>query len=100
MPGEDATVKETTQAYILRLDGKDTVGVAIKDLVRGGDYLVVGTEQHVAPLANIPFGHKIALDDIPQDGLIVKYGETIGYARCDLAAGSHVHTHNMRNTIG
>ncbi|MBT5532246.1 altronate dehydratase, partial [Candidatus Poribacteria bacterium] len=40
-------------------------------------------------------GHKFALRDIPADAPVRKYGQTIGFATEGIAAGSHVHVHNV-----
>jgi len=40
-------------------------------------------------------GHKLALRDIPADAPVRKYGQTVGFATEDIAAGSHVHVHNV-----
>lgn len=39
---------------------------------------------------HVPQGHKVALQAIPQDGAIVRYGEVIGYALRPIAAGSWI----------
>jgi len=49
---------------------------------------------------DIPYGHKIALTDIPKGEAIVKYGEQIGIATTDIRAGQHVHVHNVESTRG
>ncbi|PHN03586.1 galactarate dehydratase [Flavilitoribacter nigricans] len=41
---------------------------------------------------DIPMGHKVALADIPQGEAIIRYGETIGYARENIARGEWVDT--------
>ena len=45
-------------------------------------------------------GHKQALTDIPSGANVIKYGFPIGHALCDIAAGEHVHTHNMATNLG
>ena len=42
-----------------------------------------------------PFGHKIAIAGIAKGGQIRKYGEPIAIAAVDIAAGEHVHIHNV-----
>lgn len=49
----------------------------------------------VAIPAGVPFGHKIALTPIPRGGAVIKYGVEIGRATTDIAAGEHVHVHNI-----
>ncbi len=43
----------------------------------------------------VPFGHKVALRDIAAGAEVVKYGVVIGRAQADIAAGEHVHVHNV-----
>ncbi|MCA9860655.1 MAG: UxaA family hydrolase, partial [Thermomicrobiales bacterium] len=43
----------------------------------------------------IPMGHKVALHDIPYDGVIHKFGQIIGFATQEIKTGQHVHNHNM-----
>ncbi|MBR6257708.1 MAG: altronate dehydratase [Lachnospiraceae bacterium] len=44
-------------------------------------------------------GHKKAICDIPAGSDVIKYGFPIGYATADIAAGEHVHTHNMATKL-
>jgi len=39
--------------------------------------------------------HKFALRDIAAGETVVRYGESIGRATCAIAAGAHVHIHNL-----
>jgi altronate dehydratase len=48
----------------------------------------------------IPRGHKVALLAIRAGAVIVKYGSPIGHASSDIAAGAHVHTHNVSSERG
>jgi altronate hydrolase len=43
----------------------------------------------------VGLGHKLALRQIPKGEPIYKYGQIIGFAKQDIAAGSHVHVHNV-----
>ena len=49
---------------------------------------------------NIENGHKYALCDIKKGENIIKYGQSIGHATCDIAEGEHVHTHNLKTNLG
>ena len=42
-------------------------------------------------------GHKIALEKLKKGENIKKYAAPIGYASQDIAAGEHVHIHNMKS---
>jgi altronate hydrolase len=44
---------------------------------------------------DIPSGHKIARRAVPQGGAVRRYGQVIGFATTPIAAGDHVHTHNL-----
>jgi altronate dehydratase len=43
----------------------------------------------------IPSGHKMALHALAAGAIVCKYGQPIGVAVRDIAAGEHVHTHNL-----
>jgi altronate hydrolase len=43
----------------------------------------------------IPTGHKIALWDIAEGGVVERYGQVIGRAKMPIDAGRHIHTHNL-----
>ena len=44
-------------------------------------------------------GHKVALCDIAEGELVIKYGTPIGRATRDIKAGEWVHTHNLRSHL-
>lgn len=48
----------------------------------------------------IPAGHKRALVAIKKGESIIKYGNAIGLATADIAAGEWVHTHNLKTGLG
>jgi len=73
----------------VRLDNRDNVATAAQSLEVGE--AVEGT----ATVALIPRGHKVALSDIAKGDAVYKYAQIIGYAGEDIAAGAHVHTHNL-----
>jgi len=76
---------------------KDNVATAI-DEIQPGDEVRMPQGKEVRTLTAteaIPFGFKIALDEIPQGGIIVKYGETIGKASRSIPRGTLVHIHNL-----
>jgi altronate dehydratase small subunit len=50
--------------------------------------------------SDIPFGHKFALRAIATGARVVKYGEVIGVATRPIAAGDHVHVHNVDGLRG
>ena len=48
---------------------------------------------------NLNDGHKYALRDIKAGENIIKYGNPIGHATCDIKKGEHVHTHNVKTNL-
>ncbi len=83
------------ECQVLVLDERDNVGVALADLPAGRP--IRSSAGPLTPDRDIPLGHKIALRDIPQDQKVYKYGAPIGSAKSPIAAGQHVHTHNLRS---
>ncbi len=78
---------------VILLDPRDNVGVAALPLGAAQQIAVGNRTLDVAePVA---LGHKIALAAIARDEPVIKYGQTIGFATCDISPGSWVHTHNL-----
>ena len=48
---------------------------------------------------NLADGHKYARRDIKKGEDVIKYGNPIGHATCDIRAGEHVHTHNLATNL-
>jgi altronate hydrolase len=82
----------------LRLNGADDVAIATVDL--DAATTVLAGEAPVALTAPVPRGHKLALRAIGTGQPVHKYGQVIGYATRDIAAGEHVHTHNIEFANG
>jgi altronate hydrolase len=66
----------------------------LKRTVKSGTELRNGSV-HVTAAKNIPAGHKIALAPISDGSPVRRYGQIIGFAQGNIAAGEHVHTHNV-----
>jgi len=84
----------------LLMHPQDNVATAVEEIAPGEEVRIpAGKESRtLTAVEAIPFGFKIALADIPKDGLIVKYGETIGRAGREIAKGTLVHIHNLEGT--
>lgn len=78
---------------VLAVDGRDNVANALEELATGDRVEALG--RSIAVLTPVPLGHKVALAPIAAGDSVVKYGEAIGRASVDIAAGEHVHTHNV-----
>ncbi|WP_022705573.1 UxaA family hydrolase [Pseudorhodobacter ferrugineus] len=73
----------------IRLHPEDNVDIALADLA-------VGTEVSGYRVAEpVLRGHKIANRAIAAGQNILRYGQIIGAATCDIAQGAHVHVQNL-----
>ena len=73
----------------IRLHPNDDVLIARAQLVGGT------TVENVTARGLIPPGHKIAVRDIAAGEPVRRYNQIIGFASKPIAAGEHVHTHNL-----
>src|SRR6266478_7308440 len=71
----------------------DNVGIAMQPLAAGDVVSYGGTSLNVRTA--VPARHKIALVDIDAGETVRKPGHTIGIATTAIAAGEHVHIHNL-----
>ena len=46
--------------------------------------------------ADVPIGHKVALNDLKEGDTATKYGEDIGKFIANVEKGGHVHVHNLK----
>lgn len=87
------TTTAPTTSRLLVLDPGDDVAVAMGAL-SGGQ--VVDTQRGPVTLGgDVPQGHKVALHDLAEGDHVRKYGQSIGVATTPIAAGAHVHSHNL-----
>lgn len=83
--------------YSFRINPKDDVVTVTEAVLEGEDitYITEGREITMKAAESIPMYHKIAVKNVKKGCNVLKYGEVIGYATCDIKAGDHVHTHNL-----
>ena len=79
---------------LFKINEKDNVAVALCDLKKGY------TENGVTLSRDVPFGHKVLLEDVKAEQDIIKYGYPIGCAKENIAAGEYVHAHNLKTKLG
>ena len=82
-------------------DKKDNVGVIVVEKVAKGQdcgYWIMenDTSNSIKSEAEIPLGHKIALQDFKEGDTIIKYGHDIGKVVEHIKKGDHVHVHNVK----
>lgn len=83
----------TRTSDLLVLHPADDVGVAVAGLQAGAE--LGGQAGRVLTIGPIPPGHKVALRAIGAGAPVRKYGQVIGFASAPIAAGEHVHVHNL-----
>lgn len=97
LPASGLTPRNTPidlQEAAVLLQAGDDVAIARVPLGRGvvlrlPDDRLIEVGQRIQP------GHKLALRAIAQGQPVLRYGSIIGFATQAIAAGSHVHTHNL-----
>jgi altronate hydrolase len=80
---------------LLQLHPEDPVALARRELEPGTQ--LDGPGRRVTVRDTVPHGHKVALTDIAAGEQVRKYGQPIGIATQAIAAGEHVHEHNLRS---
>jgi altronate hydrolase len=83
---------------LLIISESDNVATALEVLAAGREVDVRGRPLVVRQ--SIPSGHKIALRAIAAGEVVIKYGSPIGTATLPIAAGEHVHVHNLASARG
>lgn len=76
------------------LNSRDDIALARVPLGRGL-IIQLPSDELIKVTQRIQTGHKVALRDIAKGEPILRYGSIIGFATQAIAAGSHVHTHNL-----
>ena len=81
---------------------QDNVAVALSNIPKGTVIQVQCWDWSITVklVSDIEFGHKFAVRAIPAGGDVIKYGEVIGAAVTEIAAGEHVHVHNVEGKRG
>lgn len=78
----------------IRVHPRDNVAVVAAD-VQADDMVRLDDGSEVRAVEAIPRGSKMALGAIACGEAVIRYGEEIGRATKDIAAGEYVHTHNL-----
>lgn len=84
----------------VRISEKDNVAVVI-EWVKKGEQIEFsdsdGRNIKIEAKDDIRIYHKVAIKDIKKGENVIKYGEDIGIASSDIAAGEHAHNHNVED---
>jgi altronate hydrolase len=85
------TLAPATAPAVLRIHPADDVLIARRQLI-GGEHLAA---EGVTVQGLIPPGHKVAARALPAGTPVRRYNQVIGVTTQDVAAGAHLHTHNL-----
>lgn len=80
---------------LLRIHRDDNVLIVVIPIQAGDRDLIDGRE--VVFTQNVAIGHKIAARPIKAGEKVVKCGVPIGSAKESIAAGTHIHLHNLKS---
>jgi arabinonate dehydratase len=80
-----------TAPLAIRLHAADNIVVAQSEILPGTTL----PGEAVTALGPVAAGHKMATRPIARDEPVRRYGQIIGFASRDIAAGEHVHNHNL-----
>lgn len=83
----------TSENSAIHLHPSDNIAIARVPLAAGQTVTVEG--ERITLHDTIPGGHKLSLHPIGAGDTVIRYGQAIGRAREAIAAGRHVHTHNL-----
>lgn len=86
-----------TYVSALRIHPADNAATAVVDLP-AGEMLPIG-DAAVRVREPISRGHKVAITAIGRGTTVIKYGFPIGLATADIAAGAHIHSHNLATAL-
>jgi len=88
------------QTTALLIHETDNVVTVIKDLNPGEQVVYyVGSECVCIETSGVPAYHKVARRDIKEGEDLIKYGQVMAVATCDIKAGEHVHTQNVKSKV-
>src|SRR3954454_13969514 len=89
----EITKLPTAENSVIHLHPSDNVAIARVQIADHSELRIGG--RTVLTSDTIPAGHKVALQAIAPGEMVLRYGQAIGRAKVPIAAGQHVHTHNL-----
>jgi len=82
------------KSVAVHLRPADNIAVAARPIAPGTEVRIDGRTVTVPGV--VKMGHKFAVTPIKEGEPVLKYGQIIGFADRDIAAGEHVHVHNVK----
>jgi altronate hydrolase len=82
------------KSVAVHLRPNDNIAVAARSIAPGTEVRIDG--RTVTLPGPVRMGHKFAVQPIQEGDPVLKYGQIIGFAARNIAAGEHVHVHNVK----
>lgn len=83
----------TLASDVIHLHPQDNLVVSARALRAGEEISAGGRTAQLD--RDVKMGHKVAIEPIAKGQKVLKYGQVIGLATRDIAAGEHIHSHNL-----
>lgn len=80
---------------LLLMSPEDNCLIARLELKAGATVTIDGRAVTLAQ--DVHLGHKVARGDLRPGDQVLRYGAIIGVATAPIAAGAHIHTHNLES---
>ena len=78
---------------ILRIDPKDNLIVALRDLAQGD--IIENEGQRIQLVTDVPAKHKFTREPVPVGGIVTLYGVPVGKAVAPLQSGERITVDNV-----
>ncbi|MCC8073588.1 MAG: altronate dehydratase family protein [Clostridiales bacterium] len=78
---------------LFKINELDNVAIALENLKKGY------SEQGITLLSDVPFGHKVSLENLHKGDDVIKYGNPIGHLISDAPVGTYIHEHNLKTNL-
>ncbi len=86
------------------MNPQDNVATVLKKCIPGDKLIIADTEMkevgNIMVTEEIPFAHKVCLQEIKEGDPVIKYGQVIGKAKSHILPGNYVHVHNVVSIAG
>ena len=79
----------------VRLHQDDNIAIAKRLVEKGCEFQLDAGDGTICTRDSIDLGHKVALERIPQEAPVRKFGQLIGFATEDIEVGDWIHSHNL-----
>ena len=79
----------------------DNVVTTVTEIAKGDDVCFMKGSEHIILKAeeDIPYCHKVALEDIGRGSDVIKYGESLGHTVAAISKGCWVNDHNLKSDL-